>query len=201
MKRFLAALFMLSGLMVAGGVSAQDITVTNAFSASLAPLAFINLTPSGGFPTGATLKSLSITVTGFGTSTGSYVADLAFAVNVTSPTIINTTVDYCNVNSGGVLRCTSSASLFPSLPSSSTLGPSPSIGSLTVSSTVNLAGTNVWIGNAWSGGAGTWTGSVTYVYSAPSPAPIPSLSEWAQLMLGLMVISMLGWHFHRERSY
>ena len=30
---------------------------------------------------------------------------------------------------------------------------------------------------------------------------VPSLSEWAQLMLGLMVISMLGWHFYRERSY
>jgi hypothetical protein len=30
---------------------------------------------------------------------------------------------------------------------------------------------------------------------------VPSLSEWAQLMLGLMVLTMIGWHFHRERSY
>ena len=33
------------------------------------------------------------------------------------------------------------------------------------------------------------------------PASIPSLSEWAQLMLGLMVMMLIGWHFHREPSY
>ena len=30
---------------------------------------------------------------------------------------------------------------------------------------------------------------------------IPSLSEWTQLLLALMVLSAIGWHFHRERSY
>lgn len=33
------------------------------------------------------------------------------------------------------------------------------------------------------------------------PTSIPSLSEWMQLMLALMAISLVGWHFHRERSY
>ena len=32
-------------------------------------------------------------------------------------------------------------------------------------------------------------------------ASIPSLSEWTLLMLALMVLTMLGWHFHSERSY
>jgi hypothetical protein len=30
---------------------------------------------------------------------------------------------------------------------------------------------------------------------------VPTLSEWAQLMLALMVMTVIGWHFHRERSY
>ena len=33
------------------------------------------------------------------------------------------------------------------------------------------------------------------------PCSIPLLSEWAQLMLALMVMTVIGWHFHRERSY
>ena len=40
-----------------------------------------------------------------------------------------------------------------------------------------------------------------YTVGTAAPAAVPTLSEWAQLMLGLMVISMLGWHFYRERSY
>lgn len=35
----------------------------------------------------------------------------------------------------------------------------------------------------------------------PTAKAVPSLSEWTLMLLGLMVISMLGWHFHRERSY
>jgi hypothetical protein len=34
-----------------------------------------------------------------------------------------------------------------------------------------------------------------------SPSAVPTLSEWAQLMLALMVMTVIGWHFHRERSY
>lgn len=43
--------------------------------------------------------------------------------------------------------------------------------------------------------AATMSGSI------PAPAAIPTLSEWSQMLLGLMVLSMIGWHFHRERSY
>jgi hypothetical protein len=38
------------------------------------------------------------------------------------------------------------------------------------------------------------------VITSPASAPVPSLSEWAQLMLALMVMTVIGWHFHRERS-
>jgi len=43
------------------------------------------------------------------------------------------------------------------------------------------------------------TSTTTVVPTAPSA--VPTLSEWPQLMLGLMVLTMIGWHFHRERSY
>ena len=48
----------------------------------------------------------------------------------------------------------------------------------------------------------TWPGdSLKVVIPAPTPAAIPSLSEWTQLLLALMTIMLVGWHFHRERSY
>ena len=39
--------------------------------------------------------------------------------------------------------------------------------------------------------------------SAPAPTAqaVPSLSEWSQMLLGLLVMTLLGWHFHKQRSY
>ena len=37
--------------------------------------------------------------------------------------------------------------------------------------------------------------------SCPAPSAVPTLSEWTQLLLALMTIMLVGWHFHRERSY
>ena len=31
------------------------------------------------------------------------------------------------------------------------------------------------------------------------PSAVPTLSEWSQMLLGLMVMTLLGWHFHRQR--
>ena len=47
--------------------------------------------------------------------------------------------------------------------------------------------------------AGTFGG--LSISTTPTTQAIPSLSEWTQLMLGLMVMMLIGWHFHRERSY
>jgi hypothetical protein len=43
--------------------------------------------------------------------------------------------------------------------------------------------------------------SALLTVAAPAPAAVPTFSEWAQLMLALMVMTVIGWHFHRERSY
>jgi len=49
---------------------------------------------------------------------------------------------------------------------------------------------------------GAVNGSITYPMGPADPATaIPLFSEWAQLLLGLMVMMLIGWHFHRERSY
>ena len=38
------------------------------------------------------------------------------------------------------------------------------------------------------------------IAAASTAQAVPSLSEWAQLMLGLMVISMLGWHWRKQQN-
>jgi hypothetical protein len=36
---------------------------------------------------------------------------------------------------------------------------------------------------------------------APAPQPIPTLSEWTLILLGLMVMATLGWYWNTGRSY
>jgi hypothetical protein len=69
----------------------------------------------------------------------------------------------------------------------------------TVMGSGNACSTSIGSGNAsqseaLSLSAGSWP-------STPTPAAVPTLSEWSQLLLGLMVMMLVGWHFHRERSY
>lgn len=56
------------------------------------------------------------------------------------------------------------------------------------------------------GGSGDSDGTVDQSITDPiGPAlpatSIPSLSEWSQMLLALMVLTMIGRHFHRQRSY
>jgi hypothetical protein len=41
--------------------------------------------------------------------------------------------------------------------------------------------------------------AVSALLTVPTPSAVPSLSEWAQLMLALMVIG-IAWHFHNNRQ-
>ena len=36
---------------------------------------------------------------------------------------------------------------------------------------------------------------------APAAQAVPTLSEWSQMLLALMVMTLIGWHFHKQRSY
>ena len=51
------------------------------------------------------------------------------------------------------------------------------------------------------GGSNSANTLFTYVaVAAPTAQAVPTLSEWAQLMLGLMVISMLGWQWRKQQN-
>ena len=87
---------------------------------------------------------------------------------------------------------------------------------LGVAGTLNLTGTITGLTCATSYSIYTTYGSVNELYftqaagpisvttSPCAPAPtaqaVPTLSEWAQLMLGLMVISMLGWQWRKQQN-
>ena len=43
--------------------------------------------------------------------------------------------------------------------------------------------------------------AISALLTVAAPAAVPSLSEWTQLLLALMVMMLIGWHFHPERSY
>jgi hypothetical protein len=53
-----------------------------------------------------------------------------------------------------------------------------------------------------SGATSTSNMTVTnFTVDMPLASAVPSLSEWTKLLLALMTITLVGWHFHRERSY
>jgi hypothetical protein len=182
-KRFVAALLILSDVLVANEVNAAPVTwtltssfaspttVTGTYSYDSDTNAYsnVNLTYYNGttyFPITYAISSYSQNVTFVGTVNGA-IQNVSPAVSfgLVSPmtngggTIqaINLIVDTCQATSNG--QCTAVG-----VPHLSNLALSASVTGVPLS-------------------------------------PIPSLSEWAQLMLALMVMTVIGWHFHRERSY
>lgn len=45
----------------------------------------------------------------------------------------------------------------------------------------------------------TWTSDSIRVVIPATGACVPTLSEWSQILLELMVMTLLGWHFQRQR--
>ena len=73
-----------------------------------------------------------------------------------------------------------------------------------INSTITF--TNITIASLGLNAGGTTytcgTDTITVRGSAPTPTAqaVPSLSEWAQLMLGLMVLTMIGWQWRKQQS-
>jgi hypothetical protein len=74
----------------------------------------------------------------------------------------------------------------------------------TINSTVTFPNITVQSLGINSGNTVYTCGSDTITVVGPAPAPassaVPSLSEWAQLMLGLMVLTMIGWQWRKQQS-
>jgi hypothetical protein len=115
----------------------------------------------------------------------------SLSINVTTLTIAGTNFDTTagnntvvfNLGAAGTVAAATATQLTVTLNT-----PPTSIGSLTAVVTTN----------------GQSSGSavqVATVVSAPTAKAIPSLSEWTQLLLALITIMLVVWHFHRERSY
>ena len=214
MRRFVAVL---SGLLVAGGAnSAVTVSIQQSGSNQSANVVVttsgsLNTAAMGTSRSGSTIAGIwpryGFVQTGSTTgTTGNQYNSLPNAV--TSP---NYGDNYWG-NGSNTAGTSASGALFAFdfsvpyilVPTGYTTGASLA-GTLTITGTT-LAGLGITNTGTYtlSFGSGANTDSVTvYVGVAPPspPAAVPTLSEWAQLMLGLMAITLVGWHFHRERRF
>ncbi len=190
MKRFVATLMLLSGLLVAAGGATASVTYNATWSGGGATatgtIVFSNdsvLTSGTSCTTFAScnITSVAVTVSGAGAGNGSFTtADfdsnpvLVFAL--LGP--LNTSADLvgqANLQDFNLFNAAGS----PTAPSG--------------------AGPFVLAAN---GGLSTSMTLISLVAASPAPTAqaVPSLSEWAQLMLALMVISMLGWQWRKQQN-
>ena len=198
MKRFLSVFLLAGGLLVAGGVNAAvTITLTetggNVVATGVGRLDISQL----GNPTlenvvgGFVNPSIGVLNTGPATPT-----DIDLYSGISGPTSFGSgSLNLADSGTGDVMGVTTSLRL--RVPRNYSTGGS-------------LSGSATWTNKTFAS-LGLTPGTYTYTWSgdsltiqigpAPAPASIPSLSEWTQLMLALMVMMLIGWHFHRERSY
>jgi hypothetical protein len=195
---FVAAFFLLAD------AHAQDVTYTYTISglSAIPATTFQDTTASAGFsafPAGATLKSMTLAITSFASTLppprDTYVSDMAVAVAPTTPTATNAT--FYTTNTGGFFSSGITQAWAGNPPR-----PSVSTNTMTVSSTVSLSGLKLYVGNAYTQ-SGTWAGTLTVVYDdgvTPTAQAVPTLSEWSQMLLGLMVLTMIGWQWRKQQS-
>jgi len=224
-KRFVALFLLMSGLLVAGigYVSAGTTTlVTYPFSPAgniLPSVVGVGVTPTLTLP--SNLNSYSVGPDGFGNVLQAYPqTGSTSSVNTVSYYTLSLTTNASgglgqltvsfgvgkggNSDPRGVLARSSlnnyGTDVFSlTLPSGVQAAPAPQ--SFTVDASGQSAITLRFY--VWAPGNGNSVDFSNLSVTTPTPAPsaVPTLSEWSQLLLGLMVISMIGWHFHRERSY
>ena len=229
MKRFIAVLMLASGLLVAGGASAsitnQNISGSTAavstgeyFNGSNGIAAFIFKTG----PTTSTIDSISLALWDFSAvpsvnftiqlrsvvagqpSTILASANVSGSANASTPAAVNTynagllgaiATTSLNPNTQYAIDVTNSSSLVLLGADSATY--TTTEGWLYVSSLASSNG-----GTSYNIVAADYVVAISTAAPAPAPAPsaIPSLSEWTQLLLALMVISMLGWQWRKQQS-
>ena len=197
--RFLAVLMLLSGLLVAAAANAgvlvtfaqsgSNVIVTAAGTLTLpsavtpggTPLygGITPISPQGTLyfspPAGSNYSSLvclTPTSTGFGSYASSITASSATGDTFGFRSFNGRVFVPQGFNSGGTINATVT---FPNI----------TVQSLGINSgnTVYTCGSD----------------TITVVGPAPAPSAVPTLSEWAQLLLALMVIG-IAWHFHNNRQ-
>ena len=200
MKRFVAVFFLLSGLLVAGGANAGRVAVTFAqVGSNVVVTAAGSLTSTGvSFATyirGQIDPSLGLIV--FGNYSNFSNAFFSTTCSLSPSTAFGT---------GGSFPVSAfSGDLFYLSLSANRIFVPPNFPGGSINSTITLSNTQLSSLGLTSGGVTYTCGADTITVNVPTPSPtpsaVPTLSQWTQLLLGLMVLTMIGWHFHRERSY
>ena len=201
MKRFLPVLLLLmSGLVAAGGANAAGtITFTETggnvvvtFSGTINTTA---LTPTGFTSPYATVIWPSLAAVNIGDITGTNCTEYS---GITGPTSWGTggftPTSSATGNTVAILGSTGNLCL-PIGYTAGNLNGTSTYNGTTIATLGFTVGTYTY---TW--GSGATADSINlYIGTSPTPAPsaVPTLSEWAQLMLALMVIGV-AWHFHNK---
>ena len=214
-KRFVAALMLAGGLLVAGVANAAATMTFNQVGSNVEAsiTGSINLAGLGGRSATQYRAVVQGNIAQAGVGTDVNLVDaFAYTSNISGPT---------SLGSGASAIVASSGAGGPF-----TLIGAPSFGPKTL-----YVPRTYTSGSTISGVTSTWNNRTiatlrltpgTYVYTlgtggntdtltiqinsppaaqAPAPQPIPTLSEWTLILLGLIVMATLGWYWNRERSY
>ena len=199
-KRLVAALLLMSGLLVAGGANAaatitfsqvgNDVQATISGSLNLSALSIHGSYNNRGKVRGDTANVVL-------TSTTLQTND-EYTIPSGPNTIGTSTSNQLNSSgSGGPFGVNSfnSRLIVPQGFTGGAVAASSAWSNTTIDGLGLTPGTYIY---AW-GTAGINYDTLTIVIPAPTPSAVPTLSEWSQMLLALMVLSMIGWHFHSVR--
>ena len=206
MKRFVATLLVLCGLLVAGWANAAATITFNQVGNDVQAQISGNINLSG------------LTFNGTGNFSSEVIPSIA--VILIGESTNNISVDSYTILPGG--PASFGPGNFQSNPNSGTSNIIFGVGSgtqLYVTSGFTggvVSGTSTWNNSSFVS-LGLTPGAYTYSWGvdsltvqigppspptpAPTPSAVPTLSEWSQMLLGLLVMTLLGWHFHKQRSY
>jgi len=220
-KRFVAALLLMSGLLVAGGAGADITNVTG--STMTAARGFSIHSPFSSaivFQTGTSstvIDSVSVALTDtLRAGSGTFTMELWNASSGVPTSVVASvssltgnydqyTSSTVNTYSAGSLGAIATTTLSPNTQYAIVLN-SASTGiyfAALGSNSYTVTGGWSYVGSAVDRGG--WSSQSGFYFIAAittqAPTAVPTLSECTQLLLALMVLTMIGWHFHRERSY
>ena len=198
MKRFLSVFLLAGGLLGAGGANAGTVAVTFAQVGS-----DVVVTAAG---------SLSATGASFAGNIVGRIQPNQGRIVFGSPSSINNNfwstsclLSPSTAFGSGVLFSASafSGDLFYLSANTNVIFVPPNFPGGSINSTITLSNTQLSSLGLTSGGVTYTCGADTITVNVPTPSPtakaIPTLSEWTQLLLGLMVISMIGWQWRKQQ--
>ena len=193
MKRFVPVFLLMGALLLAGGANAaMEITFAEVGSdvvATAAGTLTLPGTPTSGTASGQIWPDQGRLVFG---GSGVAAQSLFCVLTSTAPVAFGSGSITSSSNSTGQVFGFNSFSSLVYVPTGFTNG--GSINSTVTFPNITLASLGLNSGNTvYTCG----TDTITIV----GPQAVPTLSEWAQLLLALMVMTLIGWHFHRARSY